>query len=230
MTRRLSLNHISLNTSLLRQSWVLAIIFVYAICAEWLGSVAGITGAYLLGYVFASSEFKADIERSFYAIGHGFLIPLFFLSIGLTSDYRALAGHWTLMFAILLVAVIGKLVGCGSAALACGMDWVQSLRVGCGMVSRGEVGLIVTAMGASTGLFGRPEVAVMVAMVLLTTLLTPLGLRGAYHLRSGRDVEQDQMASSEPVLAALSISESANESLAEVSIRSRATSASGDLL
>jgi Kef-type K+ transport system membrane component KefB len=171
-------------------SCVLALVLVYAISAEWLGSVAGITGAYLLGYVFAGSEFKADVERSFYALGHGLLIPLFFVSIGLSSDYRALAGHWTLMFVVLFVAVIGKLVGCGLAALGSGMDWVRSLRIGCGMISRGEVGLIVTAMGASTGIFGRSEVAVMVAVVLLTTLLTPIALRGAFHLKSRQDIEE----------------------------------------
>src|SRR5712692_451148 len=131
-------------------SCVLALVLVYAICAEWLGSVAGITGAYLLGYVFAGSEFKADVERSFYAIGHGLLIPLFFVSIGLSSDYRALAGHWTLILVVLLVAVIGKLVGCGLAPLASGLEWVLSLWIGCCMISRGEVGLIVTGMGAST--------------------------------------------------------------------------------
>src|SRR6266446_400019 len=109
--------------------------------------------------------YKPYVEQSFYAIGHGLLIPLFFVSIGLSSDYRALAGHWTLMFVVLFVAVLGKLVGCGLAALASGMDRVSSLRVGCGMISRGEVGLIVTAMGASTGIFGRPEVALMVAVV-----------------------------------------------------------------
>jgi Kef-type K+ transport system membrane component KefB len=163
---------------------------VYAISAEWLGSVAGITGAYLLGYVFAGSKFKADVERSFYALGHGLLIPLFFVSIGLSSDYRALSGHWTLMLVILFVAVIGKLLGCGLAALGSGMDWVRSLRVGCGMISRGEVGLIVTAIGASTGIFGRSEVAVMVAVVLLTTLLTPIALRGAFHLKSSQDLEE----------------------------------------
>src|SRR5258708_13148282 len=70
------------------------------------------------------------------------------------------------------------------------MDWVRSLRIGCGMISRGEVGLIVTAMGASTGIFGKSEVAVMVAVVLLTTLLTPLGLRGAYNLKAAQDVEE----------------------------------------
>jgi Kef-type K+ transport system membrane component KefB len=171
-------------------SCVLALVLVYALGAEWLGSVAGITGAYLLGYVFAGSEFKADVERSFYAFGHGLLIPLFFVSIGLSSDYRALSGHWMLMLAVLFVAVIGKVVGCGIAALGSGMDWVRSLRVGCGMMSRGEVGLIVTAMGASTGIFGRSEVAVMVAVVLLTTLLTPVALRATFQLKSEQDIAE----------------------------------------
>jgi len=175
-------------------SCILALVLVYALSAEWLGSVAGITGAYLLGYVFATSEYKADIERSFYAIGHGLLIPLFFVSMGLASDYRALGGHWALFSSILIVAVIGKLIGCGSAALASGMDWVRSARVGCGMISRGEVGLIVTAMGASTGIFGQSEVAVMVAVVLLTTLLTPLALRATFRLKSPQDREEQLVA------------------------------------
>ena len=168
-------------------SCVLALVFLYAISAEWLGSVAGITGAYLLGYVFAGSQYKADVERSFYAIGHGLLIPLFFVSIGLSSDYRALSGHWFMLLIVLLVAIVGKLVGCGLAALASGMNWVRSLRIGCGMISRGEVGLIVTAMGAASGIFGKSEVAVMVGVVLLTTLLTPIALRGAFHLKCAED-------------------------------------------
>jgi len=171
-------------------SCIFALVLLYAVSAEWFGSVAGITGAYLLGYVFAGSNFKADVERSFYAIGHGLLIPLFFISIGISSDYRALAGHWGLMLLILFVAIIGKVIGCGTAALGSGMDLVRSLRVGFGMMSRGEVGLIVTAMGASSGIFGRPEIAVMVAVVLLTTLLTPVALRAAYQLKSSQDLEE----------------------------------------
>ena len=182
-------------------SCVLALVLVYALSAEWLGSVAGITGAYLLGYVFATSEYKADVERSFYAIGHGLLIPLFFVSIGLSSDYRALGGHWALLLTILVVAIVGKLIGCGSAALASGMDWVRSTRVGCGMISRGEVGLIVTAMGASTGIFGRSEVAVMVTVVLLTTLLTPLALRATFRLQSRQDLEETLAAAAKPTSA-----------------------------
>ena len=110
-----------------------------------------------------------------------------FPHLGLSSDYRALSGHWGLLSAVLVVAVVGKLVGCGLAALAAGLNWVRSFRIGCGMISRGEVGLIVTAMGASTGIFNKAEVAVMVAMVLLTTLLTPLALRAAFQMRADDD-------------------------------------------
>ena len=181
-------------------SCILALVLVYAIAAEWLGSVAGITGAYLLGYVFAGSEYKVDIERTFYAIGHGLLIPLFFVSIGLSSNFRSLGGHWLLLGVIFLIAVVSKLLGCGVAALARGMGTVRSFRVGCGMVSRGEVGLIVTAMGAASGVFREPEVAVMVSVVLFTTLLTPLALRGAFRIKCAEDDEDEELAVYEALL------------------------------
>ena len=65
------------------------------------------------------------------------------------------------------------------------------------MISRGEVGLIVTAMGASTGIFKEPEVAVMVAVVLLTTLITPLIMRGAFAIHCAQDIEDDRAAEKE---------------------------------
>jgi Kef-type K+ transport system membrane component KefB len=170
-------------------SCVLALVLLFAVSAEWLGSVAGITGAYLLGYVFAGAKLKTLIERTFYAIGHGLLIPLFFVSIGLSSNFRALGGHWLILAVIFIVAVVSKLIGCGTAALAMGMGSVPSFRIGCGMISRGEVGLIVTAMGASTGIFKEPEVAVMVTVVLLTTLITPLIMRGAFMIKCPQDDE-----------------------------------------
>jgi Kef-type K+ transport system membrane component KefB len=170
-------------------SCVLALVLVYAIGAEWLGSVAGITGAYLLGYVFAGSKFKADVERTFAAIGHGLLIPLFFVSIGLTSNFRSLGGHWLLLSVIFVIAVISKMIGCGLAALARGMGTVPSLRIGCGMVSRGEVGLIIAAMAVRANVFKQSELAMIVTVVLLTTLLTPLVLRSAFQLTCPEDGE-----------------------------------------
>lgn len=168
-------------------SCVLSVVLLYAVAAEWLGSVAGITGAYLLGYVFTGAKLKPLIERTFAAIGHGMLIPLFFVSIGLSSNFRALGGHWLLLAVVSVVAIVSKLIGCGTAALVMGMGPVRSLRVGCGMISRGEVGLIVTAMGASSGIFNEAEVAVMVAVVLLTTIVTPLIMRGAFLLHCPED-------------------------------------------
>jgi Na+:H+ antiporter len=172
-------------------SCVLALVLVYAVGAEWLGSVAGITGAYLLGFVFAESRYKADVERTFHAIGHGFLIPLFFVSIGITSDFRALGGHWMLLAVIFVIAVFTKMFGCGLAALARGMGFVRSLRIGCGMVSRGEVGLIIAAIAAKSGIFNQSEVALLVGVVLLTTLFTPFALRGAFHLHCSEDDEDN---------------------------------------
>jgi len=170
-------------------SCVLALVLIYAVTAEWLGSVAGITGAYLLGFVFAESKFKADVERTFHALGHGLLIPLFFVAIGLTSDFSALGGHWLLLAVMFVVAVITKMLGCGLAALARGMGFVRSLRIGCGMVSRGEVGIIIAAIAVKAQIFNDSDVALMVAVVLLTTLITPFALRGAFHLRAPDDDE-----------------------------------------
>jgi Kef-type K+ transport system membrane component KefB len=173
-------------------SCVLALVLLFAVGAEWLGSVAGITGAYLLGYVFAGAKLKPLIERTFAAIGNGLLIPLFFISIGLSSNFRSLNGHWMLLSVIFAIAVVSKLLGCGTAAMGMGMGPVRSLRIGCGMISRGEVGLIVTAMGANTGIFNEAEVAVMVAVVLLTTMITPLLLRGAFLIKCPQDEEEDR--------------------------------------
>ncbi len=179
-------------------SCVLALVLLYAIGAEWLGSVAGITGAYLIGFVFAESEFKADVERTFHALGHGLFIPLFFVAIGLTSNFRALDGHWLLLGIIFVIAVITKMFGCGLAAMARGMSFVRSLRIGCGMVSRGEVGVIVAAMAVRARIFTASQVALMVAVVLLTTLLTPLALRGAFRLHCPED-DQDISGGAEEV-------------------------------
>lgn len=112
------------------------------------------------------------------------------MSIGLSSNFRALGGHWFLLATIFAVAVVSKLFGCGMAALAMGMGTVRSFRVGCGMISRGSVGLIVMAMGASTGIFNEPEVAVMVAVVLLISLINPLIMWGAFAVHCPQDLEE----------------------------------------
>src|SRR5207237_9184306 len=94
---------------------VLALVLLYAISAEWLGSVAGITGSYLLGYVFAGSRYKAQVERSFHALGHGLLIPPFFVSIGLPSAYRPPPGPSALTLPLLATPALATRLACGPA-------------------------------------------------------------------------------------------------------------------
>lgn len=127
-----------------------------------------------------------------------FLEFTFFLGlIGCASVviiFRVLGGHWLLVTCIFIVAVLSEVLGCGTAALGMGMGTVRSFRVGCGMISRGEVGLSVTAMCAGTGIFYEAEVAVMVAVVLLTTLIIPLIMRGAFAIHHPEDSEDSEQA------------------------------------
>ncbi len=155
-------------------SCVLALVLVYAIGAEWLGSVAGHHRRLFARLCFCGFGIQGRCRAQLLCHRTRPSDSAVFRLDWSDERLSRVVGTLGLMFVVILVAVIGKLVGCGLAALGSGMDWVRSLRVGCGMISRGEVGLIVTAMGASTGIFGQSEVAVMVAVVLLTTLLTPL--------------------------------------------------------
>lgn len=168
-------------------SFILGLVFLAAAAAQWLGGMAGITGAYLLGVALANSEIKAEMEQSLRAIGYGFLIPLFFVSMGLLSNVHALEGHWMLLLVMLVVAIAGKLLGCGLAARCCGSSPVAAARIGVGMISRGEVGLIIVALAQSQAIFNQSEAALIIAVVLATTLLTPPSLRWAFSLASQRE-------------------------------------------
>jgi Kef-type K+ transport system membrane component KefB len=103
------------------------------------------------------------------------------VSIGLTANVRSLAGG-DLGFTVILciIAVVSKVVGAGAGAKGGGVTWREALRIGVGMISRGEVGLIVAGVGVSNGLDQAVVFTVTVVMVLVTTLLTPLLLRWAF--------------------------------------------------
>lgn len=155
--------------------------FLYAWAAEFIGGVALITGAFLAGVLLGRTAFRHDVEKGIYGLAYGFFVPLFFISIGLQANARSL-GLGTLVFALAIsaVAIITKLLGAGLGARLAGFDRGASFRLGIGMISRGEVGLIVASVGIAEGLIGGEVFAVMVIMVLVTTLVTPPLLRAAY--------------------------------------------------
>ncbi|HEY63002.1 MAG TPA: cation:proton antiporter [Caldilineae bacterium] len=156
-------------------------ILLYAWTAEALGGVAAITGAFLAGLIFAQTPLRQQIETGFHGMAYAWLVPVFFVNIGLEANARAL-GLNGLLFAliIIVVAVLSKVLGCGIGAWIGGFTREEALRLGVGMASRGEVGLIVASVGMNAGLLGGDAFASVVLMVLATTLLTPILLRMLY--------------------------------------------------
>ena len=159
----------------------LAVMLVYGVAAEVFGGMAAITGAFLAGLMFARSREKERIEHGVSALAYGLFVPIFFVNIGLSVNVRSLHldALW-LTLAIIVVAVISKLVGSGIGAKLGGFSWLESVQLGAGMISRGEVGLIVANVGIAEGLVNESEFSAIVGMVLVTTIITPPILRALF--------------------------------------------------
>jgi Kef-type K+ transport system membrane component KefB len=161
-------------------AFVVAVAFLYAWAAEYVGGVAAITGSYMAGVLFAQTTFKDRIGRGMQPLAYSFFVPVFFINIGLRADVRQVAQLAGMTAFILVVAVLGKVIGCGALAWMTGFSYRESLRVGVGMISRGEVGLIVAGYGLANGIIGQDVFSVMILMVLVTTMITPLWLRQVF--------------------------------------------------
>jgi Kef-type K+ transport system membrane component KefB len=156
---------------------VLIVAFVYAWAAEYLGSVAAITGAYLAGVLVAQTPFKGQVDRGIHPLTYSMFVPIFFISIGLQANGRELGARAMFTVVLVVVAIAAKALGCGLFARLFGFSTGESIRVGVGMVSRGEVGLIAAGYGLANGIIGRDVFSASVIMVLATTMVTPPLLR-----------------------------------------------------
>ncbi len=164
---------------------VVTLLFAWA--SEAMGGVAAITGAFLAGLLFARTPLRQHLEGGMHSLAYSWLVPIFFVSIGLEVNARAM-GLGGLPFALLIivVAVVSKVFGSGIGARLGGFPKGDALRLGVGMVSRGEVGLIVASVALDAGLIGEQVFASIVLMVVATTLLSPIMLRALYPEDAGR--------------------------------------------
>ncbi len=162
------------------------ILLVYALAAELLGGMAAITGAFLGGLMFARTPEKSYIESNLHSIAYAFFVPIFFISIGLSVDLRAIQIEtlWVIL-AITVIAILGKILGSGSGALMAKFSPRESLQLGIGMVSRGEVGLIIAKIGIGAGFITNDLFSAIVAMILATTVVTPPLLRWSFSNKKG---------------------------------------------
>lgn len=172
-----------ISQGLLAASAVLAMFFAWS--AEALGGVAMITGSFMAGMFAGRSRVHVRALEGISALTYGFFVPIFFVNIGLHANIWALSGNLVLITVLLtVVAVISKVLGSGLGARIGGFDNGQSLRLGVGMISRGEVGLIVAQLLVAQQVVPAETITVAVIMVLMTTLVTPPLLRAAFAGRS----------------------------------------------
>ncbi len=162
-------------------SLAVVILLFYGVAAEVVGGMAAITGSFLAGLMFARSEEKVRLEQGVSALAYGLFVPIFFVSIGLAVNVRDLQAEALLLTGVIIVvAILSKLVGSGLGARWAGFSWRESWQLGAGMVSRGEVGLIVANVGIGAGLVTGEEFSAIVGMVLASTIVTPPMLRALF--------------------------------------------------
>ena len=155
-----------------------AFCLVLAYCAEEFFGVADITGAFFAGLAISGTK-KADyVTKRFDTLSYLLLSPIFFASIGLKVVLPKMNLEIVLFTVIIcLVAILTKVIGCGLGAKICKYSNKEALQIGVGMISRGEVALIVANKGEAVGLMSDKFFAPIVIMVVLTTIITPVLLK-----------------------------------------------------
>ena len=167
-------------------------------CAEeWFG-VADITGAFIAGLILSNTSHAKYMASRFEPLSYTLLSPIFFASVGLSVVLTDMS-MMIVVFALVLlgVAIITKIVGCGIGARLSGFNNRESLQIGCGMVSRGEVALIVANKGAAVGLMSPLLFGPVVIVVVVTTILSPILLK----LSFGKKKKKDGGENGEPALS-----------------------------
>ncbi|UFJ39512.1 cation:proton antiporter [Brevibacillus humidisoli] len=152
---------------------VLAVIlcFSFAYFAEATG-VAGIIGAYLAGIAISTTRMQEEMIEKVEVLSYGIFVPIFFVSIGISTQISGVDGMW-MVIPLSLLAILAKLIGSGLGAKWVGFSWRSSLGIGAGMVSRGEVALILAALGLEQGIIEGSMFSVLIMVVLVTTIVTP---------------------------------------------------------
>lgn len=143
----------------------------------WFG-VADITGAFIAGLMISCTQRTQYLASKFDVLSYLYLSPIFFASIGLKVKLPEMSGTIIAFAAVLvLVAILTKIVGCGLGAKLCHYENYQCMRIGVGMISRGEVALIVASKGAALGLMASNILGPVVIVVVITTIITPVLLK-----------------------------------------------------
>lgn len=163
-----------------RRVVILSVAFclILAYISEEFFGIADITGAYFAGLMLCTLKIGPYVARRCEIPSYLIFSPVFFASVGLKVTLGGMnTSIWIFSVVLLLIAILSKVVGCGIGAKLCGCNGKEALQIGIGMVSRGEVALIVAQKGYASGMLDDVLFAPIVLVVIVTTLLTPILLK-----------------------------------------------------
>ena len=161
------------------ESMAILVCFGTAVLASVL-RLSPLVGAFSAGMAIASSR-SLEKVRSFIANIELIFVPLFFVVMGAGIDPRAfLSGNLLLIFVFTIVAILSKVVGCGVTASSLLKDPKRGMRIGLGMISRGEIGFVIASVGLTNGILTGDIYTALVAVVCITVLIAPFLLRKSY--------------------------------------------------
>ncbi len=163
--------------------------------AERYFGIADITGAYVAGIILCSIKDSDYIARKMDVNSYMLFGPIFFTSIGLKTNIEGLNGE-ILLFSLcfVLVAMICKIIGCGLMAKICRFNMSDSLKIGIGMMTRGEVALIVSQKGLSVGMMNNEYFAAVILLIIASSIATPILLKLIYSREDLGDATRDNKA------------------------------------
>ncbi|CAM3178898.1 cation:proton antiporter [Sporolactobacillus spathodeae] len=153
-------------------SIAVALGLLFAWYADFLG-VAGIIGAFIAGLSIGQSEFRDRIERTVEPIAYSIFVPVFFTGIGLKVSFDGLQAYGVFIVLFTVLAVLTKWFGSAFGARVTGFNWLSSFCIGAGMISRGEVALILAATGSQAKWLTDELYTALILIIILSTLAAP---------------------------------------------------------
>ena len=151
---------------------------VMAFVAEKYFGIADITGAYIAGIILCNTRDAEYIDRKVSINGYMFFAPMFFVGIGLKTDFSGVDTSMILFsVGFVLVALLSKIIGCGLVSKFFGYKWSDCLKIGVGMMTRGEVALIITNKGLGLGIIDSSYFTAVILLIIVSSIVTPVLLK-----------------------------------------------------
>ena len=152
--------------------------FIMAYIAEKYFGIADITGAYIAGIILCNVRDAEYIDRRVNINGYMFFAPVFFVGIGLKTDFSNVDSSM-IVFSIgfVIVAMLSKVIGCGLASKCFKYSWTDCLKIGAGMMTRGEVALIITNKGLGLGIIDSSYFTAVILLIIVSSIVTPVVLK-----------------------------------------------------